>query len=298
MSDSRDIILIGVDGGGTGCRAAIADASQTILAEADGDSANVATDFLQAIQNVQKTIADAGHKAGLSDRALHNATVHLGLAGVISDAVAGRVARAMPYTAVTVTDDRATTVAGALDDGDGFLISVGTGTIIAARKDGKNSFVNGWGFHVSDQASGAWLGRRLLEETLLWHDGLRADSDLARATLANFGGDPNQIVRFSLTARPGDYGRLAPDVVRAAKAGDPLGVALMQDGFGYLETGLQALGFQAGDRLCLTGGVGAHYADHFDKDIAPSVVAQSGLSVSGAVRLAAMALPSTIQVTS
>lgn len=298
MSDSRDIILIGVDGGGTGCRAAIADATQTVLAEADGDRANVATDFQQAIQNVQKTISDAGRKAGLSDHALHNATVHMGLAGVISDAVAGRVARAMPYATVTVTDDRATTVAGALDGGDGFLISVGTGTIIAARRDGQNSFVNGWGFHVSDQASGAWLGRRLLEETLLWRDGLRADSDLAGATLANFGDDPNEIVRFSLTAKPGDYGRLAPDVVRAAKAGDQLGVALMQDGFDYLETGLQALGFRPGDRLCLTGGVGTHYANHFEKDFAPSIIAQSGLSVRGAVRLAAMALPSAMQVTS
>ncbi len=37
-------LIIGVDGGGSGCRVAVADAAGTVLARAEGGPANIATD--------------------------------------------------------------------------------------------------------------------------------------------------------------------------------------------------------------------------------------------------------------
>jgi glucosamine kinase len=291
MIESRDINLIGVDGGGTGCRVAIADSHQTVLTVAEGGRANVTNDFDRALRNLRETLEIALQKSGLDRARLTNATVHLGLAGAETHDTAARIASALKSALgldhVTVTDDRATTVAGALGGDDGFLAAVGTGSFVASRHDGQNTFVGGYGLQVSDQASAAWLGRRLLEETLLAHDAIRSHTNLTHAILARFGEDPDDIVAFSVDASPADYGKLAPDVVAAAEAGDAVGSALMQEGHAYLKAGLARLGFNPGEELCLTGGVGRQYARYFaDTAI---IVEPQGSAVAGAVRLAAMA---------
>lgn len=279
--------MVGVDGGGTGCRAAVSRDGDTILAQAVGGPANVTSDFEVAIRNIRQAIEDAAAKAAVPKEELAAACVHLGLAGVMNDEMACRTRQALPYSKVSVTDDRPTAVIGALGDGDGFLVAVGTGTITASKRRDIIRYVGGWGFYVADQASGAWLGRRLLEETLLCHDKVKAHSALTRAALADFGGDPNKIVSFSFAAKPGDFGRLAPDIVAAAQAGDDIGARLMKEGASFLEDGLRALGFQPGDRLCLSGGLGNFYRSFLAPEFSENLVAPLGTSVSGAIHLAA-----------
>lgn len=287
MDSEGPTLLIGVDGGGTGCRAAIADASGTVLAKAAGGPANVTTNCDEAIENVRQAIALAAAKAGMAEDRLAGASTHIGLAGVLTAADAARVAGAFRFAACVVTDDRATSVAGALGDRDGILISVGTGTIIAARRGGRVRYVGGWGLQVADQASGGWLGRALLERTLLCHDGIEAHSDLTRSTLARFDDDPNRIVSFAVAARPTDYAALAPAVVAAAAAADLNGRALMQRGADHINRVLSRLERRPGDILCLSGGIGPHYSDYLDPAFQVDISAPLGSALDGALRLAA-----------
>jgi glucosamine kinase len=287
MSESQEPFLIGVDGGGTGCRAAIAHTDGQIVAQVEGGRANVATEFDLAVRNVADAIQNAAHKAGISQKKLQSASVHIGLAGVMSKDIADRVANALPYQIVTVTDDRATAVEGALGDEDGYLMSVGTGTIVATRKADELNYVCGWGFAVSDQASGAWLGRRLLEQTLLCYDQIATHSPLTQTTLAKFGNDPNGLVAFSLDAKPGDFGQFAPDIICAANAGDLTGLDLVNEGASYLQSALRALRFREGDRLCISGGVGRHYQPFLDTEFTQNIVDPAGSSIMGAIWLAA-----------
>jgi glucosamine kinase len=215
------------------------------------------------------------------------ASVHLGLAGVMSPQIANQIAQALPYPNITVSDDRPTNLVGALGGQDGFLIAAGTGSFIAASRKGSTAFVGGWGYHLSDQASAAWLGRRLLEQVLLCRDGLAPHSALTLRTLAQFQDDPNTIVTFAGSAKPGDFGTLAPLLVDAMMAGDPIGTRLMQDGLAYLMSGLMTLGYQPGARLCLTGGVGAHYATLFPKEVQAGIIPPAGNALDGAIQLAA-----------
>jgi glucosamine kinase len=60
----------------------------------------------------------------------------------------------------------------------------------------------------------------------------------------------------------------------------------MRDGAAYVQSGLDGLGFRAGDRLCLTGGIGARYAPFLDADYARNLAAPRGSALEGAVRLA------------
>jgi glucosamine kinase len=276
-------LLIGVDGGGTSCRASLLVPARMARHDVVLGPANVSTDFDSALATIRAALTALADRAGLTLAGIAQARAHLGLAGVMNDGIAARVADALPFHRPSVTDDRPTTIVGALGDGDGVVAAIGTGSFIGRQVAGKIRGVGGWGFYIGDQASGAWLLRRCLEEVMLSVDGLAAHTALSRTILREHGNDPGQIVQFSLTAQPSDYARLARDVVTAAEANDPLGVRLMQEGADYLRKALHVLGAQAAEPLCLTGGLGPAYA----RWLGVETVAAKGTALDGALLLAA-----------
>lgn len=286
MSNSLNNFIIGIDGGGTGCRVALGTVANGVIAHAEGGAANVVSDPELAIKNVIETVEVAAKKVAIGSDQLNHATVHLGLAGVMTAKEAQMVVSALPYQNVTVTDDRATALNAAFGGRDGFLLSVGTGTIAVGIKGGECRNAGGWGFHVGDQASGSWLGLKSLRQVLLCHDGIAQHTELTRTLFAKFGNKPAEIVAFSMSAKPGDYGKFAPEVIRSATAGDPIGRQIVSKGASYLMQCLAALQFEAGDRLCLTGGVGPHYASYLPDDVAAGLVPSQGSSLDGAFALA------------
>lgn len=286
MSDPSKALLIGVDGGGSGCRVAIGTAAAGIIARGEGGRANISSDPEQAINNVRLALKAAAATAAIDETTLAGATVHLGLAGVMCEADSEKTARAFAFQNITVSDDRATALAGALGGEDGFLLCIGTGTIVAASKRGAQSFIGGWGLQVSDQSSGAWLGRAVLEQVLLCHDRIARHSDLTRKVFGQFQNDPNKIVAMSLAAKPADYAGLAPHVISAATAGDPIGRMLMAQGASYLTRGLDALAFQAGDVLCFAGGIGPHYGPYLTSEMLAGQIEARGTALDGAFHMA------------
>lgn len=275
-------LIIGVDGGGTSCRAALI--CDGVRHQVVMGPANVSTGFDAAIATVGAALAALADRAGLAPSALGDARAHLGLAGVMSAAIAARVAAALPLTRATVTDDRPTTIAGALGPADGAVVAIGTGSFLGRQRAGAITGAGGWGFCLGDQASGAWLFRRCLEEVLLAVDGLAPLTGLGAAVLARHANDPGAIVAFSLTARPADYAALAREVVAAAEAGDGLGLRLMHEGADYIRRALTGLGWRRGEVLCLTGGLGPAYARRLG--LGPLTAAR-GSALDGALALAA-----------
>jgi glucosamine kinase len=273
-------ILIGVDGGGTSCRVALVHRGRRW--DALQGPANVSTDFGGAIAAIRAGIDDVLGQAGLGVEVLAGAAAHLGLAGVMGPAIAARVASALPLSRVTVTDDRPTSIVGALGDGDGSVAAIGTGSFVGRQAGGRIHGVGGWGFFIGDQAAGAWLLRRCLEETMLAHDGLRPQTDLTRAMLSQHGGDAGAIVLFAGSAAPSDYASLARDVVAAADAGDPLGRALMDEGAAYIRAALSRLGWAPPEPLVLMGGLGPAYA----RWMGLGLVRPMGSALDGALTLA------------
>ncbi len=288
MDFGSDPIIVAADGGGTGCRACAGTVSKGILAEAKGGPGNVHSDFSGSIHHLTTAVRDALVKAGMGDVDDIRITAHFGVAGAHTNVEMSAVRDALPYGHCSVTGDRATSVRGVLGTTDGYVVALGTGTIVARQHDLEMRTVGGWGFDVSDQASGAWLGHRVLCETVLAEDGLRAHSDLSRKALADRGGLIG-LIEFSATATPGDYAPIARLVVEAAKAADPLGLDLMQQGAAYVETGLRYLGFQPGDVLSLAGGLGPHYANYLAQEFVQNLHPPKGTALEGAFSMACQA---------
>jgi len=286
MNDSSHSLIIGVDGGGTGCRAAVGTLAHGICGRGEGGRANAATDLPLAIKSITDAVGAAAQEAQVSTEKLSDATVHIGIAGVLTEQDGERIAAALPYRCIKVSDDRPTAVIGALAGADGALLSIGTGTIAALRHANNMAFVGGWGFHVSDQGSGAWLGRAALERLLLCHDRLSEHSALTRDIFLKFDDDPNAIAAFATSAAPGDFAVFARDVISHAKAGDPWGQSIMQLGAAHLTHALATLGFTPGERLCMTGGVGPHYRQYLPQNYIVGHADAHGTSLDGAFALA------------
>lgn len=294
MSAETAQIIIGVDGGGSGCRVAVGTVKDGILAQAKGKSANVSTDFKGAIAHIKATVHDATQSAGLPLDALDHAVAHLGLAGADLPSVRQHTANALPYGRICISGDRQTTVAGVLGPKDGFVVALGTGTIIARQRAGVIKTVSGWGFQLSDRASGAWLGRSLLSDVLDAEEGLIPSSPLSRSIAKDLGG-VHGIFSFSTTATPGDYATFAPQVFAAAAQQDAIALALLHAGTAYIEKGLAALDWTDGSILSLAGGVGPHYAPYLDKRFTDNLGQTQGTALQGAFSLACAAAPAPVQ---
>lgn len=280
-----DSYLVGLDGGGTSCRAAVRSPDGTRTDGAAGP-ANVTSDFEGAITTIATQI-----DALLPRAAERTFSAFLGLAGVTGPQMARRVETALaalyPLARIRAAGDQVTMAVGALGPADGGLIGVGTGSFVARQSGGQVTSLGGRGLILGDQGSGGWLGLRLMQEVMLTHDGLRAPTPLATALLAEHDHDPARIIAFARAARPADFATLAPRILAAATQGEPLALGLMQEGAAYLTQGLMALGWQAGERLCLGGGLGAAYQPYLGAALRAAIVPPEGSALDGALALAA-----------
>ncbi|MCA0272449.1 MAG: ATPase [Proteobacteria bacterium] len=275
--------ILAIDGGGTSCRGRLFVAGGAV--EAREGPANVFSDFEAALGRILKLIGALYDKAGLGPQGSAETVAHLGLAGVIDAAGAEAVAARLPFARTVVTSDQPTMIVGALGGRDGAVAAIGTGSFVGVQSGASVRVLGGWGLAIGDQASGAWLGRELLKHVILVGDGIEAASPLATRFLDRLNGVPG-VTRFSLSARPADYGRFAPEVVAAAEEGDPLAARLMGEGADYIAAALRTLGWSAGERLCLSGGLGPAYARWLPEGITAGLAAPDGTALDGAAILA------------
>jgi len=277
--DSR--YIVGVDGGGTGCRVRIEDGRGQVLGEASGGPANITSDFDTGFANILMAINEAYQTAGLDPARQVRDVVWMGLAGAATGDNAARLVADLGFARAKVTTDCTITVEGALGERDGVVAMLGTGSFFVARQGGVDHRIGGWGYQLGDEAGGAWLGRALLARSLHAHDGLTPHSALTRAMLARFNG-PDGIVAFAQSARPGDIASLARDIVSAK--GDANGEAILSEATALIATRLDHLA--ASGPLCLLGGLAQVYAPRLPERFRARLTAPRGDALSGAIALA------------
>ena len=278
--------VVGVDGGGSGCRAAICTTDGSIAGAASAGPANVTSDPDRAVRNILTAVQSAADAAGLPFETVLSLPTHLGLAGVVTEADGQSVAGRLPFRSCQVTDDQVTSAIGALGDRDGALIAVGTGSFVAHKRRDALRTLGGWGLHLGDQASGAWLGRNALQRCALVKDGLQQASPLSDWLLGRFDNDTGLLIAFAKTASPADYAELAPKIFETAASDDNNAVCLVAEGAAYLNSCLDALALDTTEVVCLTGGLGRLYAPWIDPEYQPRLVDPLGTALDGALCLA------------
>jgi glucosamine kinase len=287
-----DRLFIGVDGGGTKCRARIRDAAGRCLGEGVGGPANIRLGPDLPWASVLGACYGALDAAGLPNDALARARVGLGLAGAAQPkAAAAFLAHSHPFRAVTVATDAHIAWLGAFGGGEGAILIVGTGSVGYGFLNGRPVTIGGRGFQISDDGSGAVLGRELLRRTIWAYDGRAPKTALAEVVLDRFDHDPEAMVDWSNAARPRDYAGFAPLIIEHARAGDSLGEELVSgaaSAIGRIARRLVELG---APRLCLFGGLAEPLKPWLDGELVALLTDPLADALDGAIMLARGAGP-------
>lgn len=279
-------LVLGIDGGGTSCRAAVADTTGRVLGRARSGAANIRTDLTGARANIVDAARNAFLDAGLDPDRIAATPALLGLAGSNVGTYRQQLEAILPFQRCDVESDALIALEGALGDGDGAIVILGTGSAYMVRHGGAVRTVGGWGFLVGDQASGARLGRDLLEETLLAYDGIRPASAITRAILAVFRDNPRDVVEFTTTAKPGDFGGFAPMVFEHADRGDAVAVGIVARAVTDIESAIGVLGLTGDAPICLLGGLARLYEPRLPAAIGERLRAPLQDALGGAVAMA------------
>lgn len=276
--------FLGIDGGGSRCRARIRDQSGAVLGEAAGGASNIYQDFDGALAEIVATARAAAAKAGIDIAALH---AGLGLAGIVTSVGTEKITRAsLPFAAVTADNDAYAACIGAFGGGDGGIVIAGTGSIGFALTGGERHMVGGWGFQVGDHGSGAWLGHHAVRRAALAIDGLIQPTGLIEKVWERAGRTRFDLSDWSERARPADYAAIAPEVFDCAARGDVVGMTIVIEGAHAISNLARALLARGAGHICLLGGLRDVYPPYLDADVKRALVAARADAMDGAIMMA------------
>lgn len=270
-------LYLGIDGGGTGCRAAVADASGRVLGRGEAGPANIASDLAGAQANI---LAAAGQALAGSGIALSALSAGLGLAGANAAGVAVRLRAVLPFARLRIETDAVAAVKGALGTGDGIVVALGTGSVFARQRAGQIQQIGGWGLMLGDEGSGAWLGRALLSAVLAAVDGLGPVTPFLTRVLDDNGGKEGVIAR-SLAARPAEFAALAPGLW---SSDDPAARSLLDRGTAHVAAAIAVLQSDPPLPVSFIGGLGPAYAARLADRW--TIIPARGSALDGALLLA------------
>jgi len=254
---THEYFLIGVDGGGTGTRIVLGDAQGRELAQAASGPSGLGLGITRAWQSIQTACGEAFERAGVT-LDWSRCVLGCGLAGVNNrDWLAAFYAQAPKLAGLAVESDAYTTLLGAHGGVPGVIVALGTGSVAASlASDGEFRMASGYGFPSGDEASGAWLGLKLIVHAQQALDGRVPQDDLADALLAHTGAqDRDSLVVWLCAANQTAYARLAPIAIEYRA--HPFAAQLL--GVAGVEVGKMIAALDATTTLpvALCGGLGA-----------------------------------------
>jgi glucosamine kinase len=216
--------FLGIDGGGTKTRCVVGDETSRL---------GVGTSSSSKVQRVGEACArDA--LAG----AVHEACVQAAISpGQIARTCAGITGSARPEIAGVMRDLLSGMVGGPVEVvGDieiafedafsakpGVIVIAGTGSIAYGRNaSAETTRAGGWGYPMSDEGSGQWIGAEAVRATLRERD-RGSSSPLLKELIENLGAKDFEDFIVRLNANPPvDFATLFPSVLAASDRGDIL----------------------------------------------------------------------------
>lgn len=231
MAKVSSPVYIGIDGGGSRTRGVLYHGSKE-LAQAETGTARVGSvGVVESCERLLNLINELCISAGIAPQEIDAVTI--GLAGVWlreeqvrSQQLLQLFARErrIEFDYLTVTSDAAIALEGAFGGGTGIVLIVGTGTIAVGKTTGGTIVrCGGWGIELSDEGSGAWIGREALTAVAHAFDGRGQETAFADMLVSLFPTiNPAQPRTFvaAYNERMFDYPSVVPMVFACADQGD------------------------------------------------------------------------------
>lgn len=228
---------LGVDGGGTSCRAAILNVAGDVVGEGRADAANFLRVGLEsAILHIRQSVDEACREAGIAVSLVRAAC--FGLAGVSHPDHNRRMLEALrrefPISEILLETDARVALAGATGNQPGVVIIAGTGSIACGiNSRGRFARAGGWGPTMGDEGSGSYIGRRALEAVVMAYDYRGEPTLMMEPVLRHFGvSSPPElppVIYDSPEEVAGRIAQLSKIVVAAAEQQDRVAMKILSD---------------------------------------------------------------------
>lgn len=279
--------FLGVDGGGTGCRARLESELGEVLGQGLSGPATTRLGVEKAWTSIMTAVAAALAEAALTPDARDAIVAGIGLAGVgRKGALEALKAMPHPFGGIAFISDGLAACLGAHSGQDGAIVIAGTGSIRIGRVAGRDLRVGGYGFPISDEGSGADLGLQVVRLALRAHDGRVEKTALLGEVMHRFHDDPVEAIGWMDHASAADYATFAPLVIRHADQGDAVGRQIMRRASGQIDAMVRALFDQGAPRVSLLGGLSSAIEPWLSPDVRRRLKPADGDAVSGAITLA------------
>jgi glucosamine kinase len=243
---------LGIDGGGTKTRSVLGDGTKVLATGTAGGSNMVRLGEERARAALHAVIRQVCTAAKISASEIN--AVCIGASGAGRPEVAAKISEmvremlavsdAAPATSrvaqVMVVGDMEIALEAAFGAGPGVIAIAGTGSIVFGRDGaGRRARAGGWGFAISDEGSGHWIGREAVSAVVRAYDA-RANDIKANDVRGNYGtmndrggqtaltamileewklADIDALIQFANSTPPPEFPRLFRVVLRAAEQG-------------------------------------------------------------------------------
>lgn len=215
-------IFLGIDGGGSKTSCEIGDETSLLGSGVSSGSNVVRVGEGKARAAFETAIREACAAAKVTPSKIERTCA--GIAGgarpetveiirrILEDLVSGEI---------DVVGDMVIAMEAASGGGPGVVVIAGTGSIAYGRNAaGQTARAGGWGFAISDEGSGHWIGRAAVSAAMRAHDEGQSTTLLAGTMKAWGVSTREQMILAANASPPPDFAALFPAVVQAAEAGD------------------------------------------------------------------------------
>ena len=226
-------IFLGIDGGGSKTSCLIGDETSILGAGTAGGSNPVRVGEEQACEALAAAIRQACAVANVTPSQIKQVCV--GLAGAARPEISGPVRRCIAELVpggIDVLGDMVIALEAAFGGGPGVIVIAGTGSIAYGRNSkGQTARAGGWGFAISDEGSGHWIGRTAVAATVraIDMDDAEATNQSLLESLMKFWQvkTREQLVVVANATPPPDFAALFPEVLSSANHGDRIALDVL-----------------------------------------------------------------------
>ncbi|HET7209425.1 MAG TPA: BadF/BadG/BcrA/BcrD ATPase family protein [Terriglobales bacterium] len=219
-------IFLGVDAGGSKTTCAVGDDTSTLATATSGGSNVTRCGEGAARIELQEAMQAACVAARI--RLADVSRICIGMAGAarpVTSAVIRDIVAEIYSGELEIVGDMVIAMQAAFGDRPGAIVIAGTGSIAYGRNSrGETARAGGWGYEISDEGSGHWIGRAAISAVMRAEDlDEAAPTGLALSILRAWHlNSLDDLVRAANASPPADFSSLFPHVLAAADAGDPV----------------------------------------------------------------------------
>ena len=280
---------LGIDAGGTNCRARLTSAAGEVRGNGTGGPANTGLGFEALAETLVQTARNAFADAAIPFDDAGRTSAGVGIAGLSrSGARAFLEAADWPFARIAFASDAAIANLGAHGGADGATLVLGTGSVAQIDHAGRSTTIGGYGFPISDEGSGAALGLSAMRHALRALDGRTVKTPLSAAITERFEHDPVRAIAWMDHATPRDYAQFAPLVMDHAEANDAIARSIVEDAAGHIERFIETIFAAGAPRCALAGGLAPRMRPWLRARTLRLLVEPRGDALDGALILAGL----------